>query len=80
MPANDRVKCAGCGREVVPQLMVEDRNRLYRPRLMHLCPFCGAILHESGGRLNRGMVAFLIIFIGLSFIGMFLLMLTRGGR
>jgi hypothetical protein len=80
MSSNDRVKCGGCGREVVPQLMVEDRDRLYKPRITHLCPFCGAILHESGGKLDRGMMAFLILFVGLSFIGMFLLVLMKYGR
>ncbi len=79
MPADDRVKCGGCGREVVPQLVVEDRSMLYHRRLMHLCPFCGAILHESGGRLNRLMLAFLI-FIGLLSLVMFSLLLMRGGR
>jgi ribosomal protein S27E len=60
MAASDRVKCVGCGREVVPQLMVDDRDRFYRPRIMHLCPFCGAILHESGGELDRGMLALVV--------------------
>jgi hypothetical protein len=80
MSSIDRVKCMGCGREVVPQLMVEDRDRLYKPRITHLCPFCGAILHESGGKIDRGMLAFLVGFIGLSFLIMHLLVFMKYGR
>jgi hypothetical protein len=52
---------------VVPQLMIDDGDALYQPRVLHLCPFCGVVLHESGGRVNRVMLAYLI------FIGVFLL-------
>jgi hypothetical protein len=60
MAANDRVECRGCGRAVVPQLVVDDRDKLHRPVVTHLCPFCGAVLHVSGGELERGMLALLV--------------------
>lgn len=60
MRTEDRIRCQGCGRAVVPQLMVDDRNKFYRPVVTHLCPFCGAVLHVSGGELERGMVALVV--------------------
>lgn len=77
MPANDRVKCVGCGREMVPQLMVDHRDRFYRPRLMHLCPFCGAILHESGGGVDKGMLA---LVIGVCLFSLFFFVLVIAQR
>lgn len=60
MAVSDRVECRSCGRAVVPQLVVDDRNKLRRSVVTHLCPFCGAVLHVSGGELERGMVALLV--------------------
>lgn len=76
MPASDRVKCGGCGREVVPQLMTDDWNKLHRPRVTHLCPFCGAAIHESGGELDRGMLALIVGFSCLSLLLILLLVFT----
>jgi ribosomal protein S27E len=76
MPADDRVKCVGCGRGVVPQLMIDDGNMLYQPRVLHLCPFCGAVINESGGRVNRLVLASLI-FVGLFCLAGFVWVVTR---
>lgn len=40
--------------------MIDHRNCFYRPRRMHLCPFCGAILHEVGGGIDKGLPALVI--------------------
>lgn len=76
MPANDRVQCGSCGRAVVPQLMADDRNKLHRPRVTHLCPFCGAVIHESGGELDRGMLVLIVGFSCLSLLLIILLVVT----
>jgi hypothetical protein len=76
MTAIDRVECRGCGRAVVPQLMVDGRNKLYRPVVTHLCPFCGAVLHVSGGRLDRGVLA-LVVGVCLFCLICFVLLLAR---
>jgi ribosomal protein S27E len=60
MATEDRIQCPSCCRAVVPQLWVDTRNKLSHPRVMHLCPLCGAVLRESGGRMNRRMLAFVI--------------------
>lgn len=60
MVTEDRIQCPNCGRAVVPQLWVDSRNRLERPRVRHLCPFCGDLLRESGGGMDRGMLALII--------------------
>lgn len=76
MPASDRIECRGCGRAVVPQLMADDRNKLHRPRVTHLCPFCGAVIHESGGGRDRGMLALIVGFSCLSLLLILLLVFT----
>jgi hypothetical protein len=71
MRTEDQIPCQSCGRAVVPQLVVDDLNKLYRPRVRHLCPFCGAALHESGGELDRGMLALVVgvcLFCLISFV------------
>ena len=80
MPADDRVTCAGCGRGVMPQLMIDYGGApLYEPRVLHLCPFCGALLHESGGRVNRVVLAYLI-FVGMFCLAGFLWVVTGYAR
>jgi hypothetical protein len=56
--------------------MVDDRNKLYRQRVTHLCPFCGAVIHESGGELDRRMLAFIVGFSCLSLLLIILLVFT----
>lgn len=57
---NDRIQCHNCNHAVVPQLWVDARNGLEHPRVKHLCPFCGITLKETGGGMNRQMLAFII--------------------
>ena len=72
MATEDRIECQSCRRAVVPQLWVDDRNRMEHPTVVHLCPFCGVVLRESGGRRDRRMLAF---FLGFSFLCLLLIAL-----
>jgi ribosomal protein S27E len=76
MPIQDRIECQNCGRAVVPQLWVDTRNRLEHPRFVRLCPFCGIVMSESGGGMDRGKLAFILGVSGLCFF-FFLLMAIR---
>ena len=54
MATEDRIRCGTCGRAVVPQLWVDDRQgAIHHPQVRHLCPLCGATLHVSGGGVDR---------------------------
>lgn len=65
MAIEDRIDCHGCGRDVVPQLWVDARNRMEHPTVRHLCPLCGATLRVSGGGISRGGLALLVAAISL---------------
>jgi hypothetical protein len=73
MAMESRTECPSCQSAVVPQLWVDARNRLEHPRVVHLCPLCGATVRESGGGMNRGMLALII-----GSICLFALMLILG--
>jgi ribosomal protein S27E len=75
MATADRIQCPNCQRAVVPQLWVDDRNRLEYPKVIHLCPFCGIALKESGGGIDRRMLAFIIGIISLCILlfGLFIM-------
>lgn len=60
MVTEDRIQCPNCRHAVVPQLWVDTRNGLEHPRVIHLCPFCGITLKETGGGMNRQMLALII--------------------
>jgi ribosomal protein S27E len=60
MAMEDRLKCHGCGRAVVPQLWVDTRDQMSHPKVRHLCPLCGATLRVSGGGFDRWMVTIVI--------------------
>ena len=65
MSAHDLIECRNCGRSVVPQLWADPRNGLEHPRFLHLCPFCGVVLRESGGGVDRGLLAIILGVVGL---------------
>lgn len=77
MPVEDSIQCVNCGRAVVPQILVDTRNKMHHPIVMHLCPFCGVVLRESGGQIDRGILAILIGSICLSAIIFIFLLGTR---
>jgi len=77
MSVQDRIECRNCGRAVVPQLWVDNRNRLEHPRFVRLCPFCGAIASESGGGINRGKLALILLVFGLCLLFFLLLAIHR---
>lgn len=70
----NQTECPSCRRAVVPQLWVDARNRLEHPRVVHLCPLCGATVLESGGGVNKGMLALILGSICLSALMLILLL------
>ena len=76
MAIEDRIECQSCGRAVVPHLWIDDRDQLIHPRVIHLCPFCGTVLRQTGGQPNRRELAFILGFVGLGVL-MLLLMLLK---
>lgn len=70
--ADDRIACAGCGRRIVPRLWHYGGGRLTYVRTQHMCPFCGAVLYETGGGLRRGCLVGLAVF-ALLFVTLFAL-------
>lgn len=75
MANEDRIECQGCGRAVVPKLWVDDRDQLIHPRVTHLCPFCGNVLRETGGRPNLRILFFALVVLVLGFLFAFLMVL-----
>jgi ribosomal protein S27E len=73
--AESRVACSGCGRSIVPRLWHYGGGRLTYVKRQHLCPFCGAVLYESGGGLRLGCKAALIVFSVL-FVALFALIVA----
>lgn len=74
MAIEERIKCPSCQRSVVPQLWVDNQEQLRQPRVFHLCPFCGTVLHESGGRPDY---SWLVLGLGLGlFTAVLLFFLT----
>lgn len=74
MNGADRITCNGCGREVVPRLWHYGGGRLTYMKTQHLCPFCGVVMYETGGGMQRGCREALLIF-ALLFIALFVLIL-----
>lgn len=64
MTVEDRIECPRCGRAVVPHLHFYDGSAVTFSRVQHICPFCGAVLFESGGGVRWGMVIPLLVTIG----------------
>lgn len=75
MVMESRTECPSCQRSVVPQLWVDARNRLEHPRVVHLCPLCGATVRESGGEINKGVLALILGSICLSALMLVLLLM-----
>jgi hypothetical protein len=60
--ADERLSCAGCGRKIIPRLWHYGGGRLTYIRTQHMCPFCGIVLHETGGGVRWGcLIALLLI-------------------
>jgi ribosomal protein S27E len=59
---DERIACTGCGRRIVPRLWHYGGGRLTHMRTQHMCPFCGAVLYETGGGLRRGCLVGLAVF------------------
>jgi hypothetical protein len=61
----------------VPQLWVDTRNRMEHPRVVHLCPLCGATVRQSGGGLNWGTMGILIGSICVSALILIIVLMER---
>jgi hypothetical protein len=65
MARDDLITCSGCGRQVVPRLWHYGGGTFAYMRTQHLCPFCGAVMYETGGGVKWGCLApvLLLIFV-----------------
>jgi hypothetical protein len=61
----------------VLHLWVDDRDQLIHPRVIHLCPFCGSVLRETGCKPDRRMLAFILGFAGLGIL-IFIMAMWKG--
>lgn len=61
MPSDSSIQCPNCGRRVVPRLWHYGGSALSYVRRQHLCPFCGAVMYESGGGFRWGCLLPLIL-------------------
>lgn len=53
MAIEEGVECPGCRRAVVPRLLfVNERNVVAYRKTQHICPYCGAIMYQTGGGVN----------------------------
>lgn len=73
MSNENLLSCPSCGRQCAPRLWH------YRPvfgnfrymKTQHLCPFCGVVMYESGGRMSpTGIIAVFLIVIPFCLIGL----------
>lgn len=60
--ADERIQCSKCGRKVVPRLW-HVRKRLSHMVTQHLCPFCGAVMYETGGEPRWGCIVAILLLI-----------------
>ena len=67
--ANERIACTSCGRRIIPRLWHYGGGRLTYVKTQHMCPFCGAVLYETGGGVRRGCLLALAVF-GLLFVAL----------
>jgi len=64
---DERIGCPKCARQVLPRLWHHAGGRVTYMKTQHLCPFCGVVMYETGGRLRRGCWVLIAIF-GLLFV------------
>ena len=60
--ADERIQCPRCGRQVIPRLW-HVRKRLSHMMTQHLCPFCGAVMYETGGEPRWGCIVAILILV-----------------
>jgi hypothetical protein len=58
--AEERIECPSCRKQVVPRLW-HVRKRLSYLLTQHLCPFCGAVMYETGGAPRWGCIIAILI-------------------
>jgi predicted RNA-binding Zn-ribbon protein involved in translation (DUF1610 family) len=53
MAIEEGIRCANCGRAVVPRLLFKgERNPITYRKAEHVCPFCGVVMYVTGGGVN----------------------------
>lgn len=79
MAVEDKTECPRCRHAIVPRLNFYDGTPVTFNRVQHICPFCGAILLESGGGVRwNTLIPLLIMFAALGLI--FLYAVNNSGR
>lgn len=62
MAIEEGLRCPECSRSVVPRLLFKGgRNPIAFRKAEHLCPYCGAVMYETGGGVNWWAVLVLLI-------------------
>ncbi len=46
---SDGIECRSCERNMIPQLYHYGGSLFSYSKTQHLCPYCGAVQHNSGG-------------------------------
>lgn len=77
--AEDHIDCPRCGRAIVPRLNFYDGSPIAFSRVQHICPFCGAVLFESGGGVRWHTLIPLLIMFGVCGL-IFLYVVNYSGR
>lgn len=58
----EQIRCPQCGRHITPHLSHVSKT-LSHPLIRHICPFCGAVINESGGGPRWGCIIAVILAI-----------------
>jgi ribosomal protein S27E len=72
------VRCPECSRAVVPRLLFKgERNPIAYRKAEHICPYCGAIMYETGGGMNWWAVLILLIVFGACVLALVMTFMSR---
>lgn len=78
MAIEEGVRCPNCGRDVVPRLLLKgERNPIAYRKAEHICPYCGAVMYESGGGVNWWAVTILAVVFAACALALVMLFLSR---
>jgi hypothetical protein len=78
MPIEEGVECPACKRAVTPRLwFTNERNPVAYRKAQHICLFCGVIMYETGGGVNRKAVILLLIVFGACALALLVTAISR---
>ncbi|WP_139309808.1 hypothetical protein [Teredinibacter haidensis] len=59
---DERIDCNSCGKKCTPRLWHLKGGFFRRKRIQHLCPYCGAVMYQSGGGIGLGVIGIGVLF------------------